>query len=319
MGYWIAAGAIAGGLISSQGEKSTNEDNMAQRDAAYASALKSIDSIKSKAAAGDFYGYGFEDIFGSKVDSSAALYDPVKLSESQGAAITGNLDNYGIAGRLSALTNDANMVGDLKRIRTLFPTFDQNLSQFTGLTSSLLAGQNPYGTEDALNIVSNRGSLAASMGTPGGSGPATNKDLGLTRLQLGQQGAGMFESFLKTADAISPVNSQFRVQQSYLTPSERLDADIRQREADQAAGLSAAYLDAGADPAAAGLFNLDFSSQVGLASAKLGSAVNLSNPYDALGKGVSSAAAAYGQYQQQQQRQSQYGYGAGTYTPAATK
>jgi len=323
MGYWIAAAALVGGVISSEGEKSANEDNVAAREAAYGTAVKSIESLKNRAVSGNYYGYNLEDIFGSKVDPAAALYDPVNLTESQYQTIGGNITNFGQANTLAQMTNNATVQGDLTRIRNLSPSFDKNLSQYSGITSSLLAGQNPYGNEDVLGIVSDRSSLAASLGTPGGSGPATNKDLGLTRLALGQQGAGMFESFLKTADAISPINSQFRVQQSYMTPSERLAADIQQRESQQQTQLSAAYLDAAADPAAANLFNLDFSSQVGLGSAKLGSAVNLSNPYAGIANGISAAGAAYGNYQQNQQQQQRYnnqsyGYSGGTYTPASS-
>lgn len=319
MGYWVAAAAIAGGVISSQGQKSTNEDAAAQRDAAYNTALKSIDRIKGQAASGNFYGYGLEDIFGSKVDPSAALYDPVNITESQSQAIAGNIANFDQANALASMTNDATIANDLKRANALSPGFDRNLERFSGLTASLLDGQNPFGNEDVLNIVSDRSSLAGALGTPGGSGPATNKDLGLSRLQLATQGASMFQDWIRTADAVSPLNSQFRTQQSYLTPSERLDADIRQRESEQQGRLSAAYLEAAAEPAAAGLFNLDFSSQVGLASAKLGSAVNLQNPYAALGQGVAAAGAAYGQYNQNQQfrqQQQAYGYGGGQYTPA---
>lgn len=315
MGYWAAIGAVAGGLISSSGQKSTDKANAAARDAAYKKALGSINKLTGQAADGNFHGYGMEDIFGSKVDPEAALYHPVDISNSQAQSIGGNLANFESASALANFANEDNQTQDLKRINRLFPGFDQNMDKYSGITSSLLSGQNPFGNEDVLDIVSDRQSLSGTLGTPGGAGNATLKDLGLNRLDLASKGAGMFTDWVKTADAVNPVNSQFRAQQSFLTPSERLDADIRQRENEQSGILSAAYLAASPDPGAAGLFNLDFSSQVGLGSAMLGSAVNLSNPYAALGQGVSNAATAYGQYRQGQQRQNQYGYGAGTYTP----
>ena len=310
MGYWVAAAALAGSAVSSYGASKSNSDSAEQRDAAYQAGIDAIDRLKTQSTSGNFYGYGLEDIFGSKVDPSAALYDPVNITQSQKEAIAGNIDNFAAARDLSIITNDATITNDLARMNRLFPKFDQNLDQFSGITASLLNGQNPFGNEDVLGIVSDRSSLAGALGTPGGSGPTTNKDLGLTRMNLAQQGASMFQDFIRTADAISPLNSQFRAQQSYLTPSERLDADIRQRENEQQGRLSAAYLEASPDPAAAGLFNLDYTSQVGLASAKLGSAVNLQNPYAALGQGISQAGAAYGQYQQ---RNAAQGYGGGQY------
>jgi hypothetical protein len=318
MGYWIAIGAIVGGVISAYGESESNDAQIAQRRAISQAGLDAVTGMNSRAVSGDYYGFGLDDIFGTKVDPEAALYHPVDITDSQRQTILGNLANFDDASKLAELTSDKVVELDMKRMRTLFPNFDENLEQFSGVTGALLRGQNPYGDEDVLNIVSDRSSLAGALGTPGGSFPATLKDLGLNRIDLGLKGAGLFQDFLRSADAISPLNAQFRPQQSFLNPSERLQADIRQRENEQQANLTSAIIAASPDPAAAGLFGAEFQARLGLAGAELGSSINLGNPYAAIGQGVSTAAAAYGQYNRNQQNQQQYGYAQNPYQGQGT-
>ena len=97
----------------------------------------------------------------------------------------------------------------------------------------------------------------------------------------------MFTQFTQLANqAISPVAARSRPQDSFLSPSERMRADIMQAELEQQGRLSSAILAASPDPAASNLFGGELAGQITAAGIASGSGVNQGAGLQALGAGV---------------------------------
>lgn len=291
-GVIAAAGAVGGAAISAGSAKKANEG----RDAAYKNALNYVTGLRKKSP-------GFlEDAFGSELDPEAFLYEPVDISQSQLDTIQGNMNALPGALQLMDRVNPEIWRNDLSRIRSFMPGFDEARSTYIGNTQQLLRGQLPF--QDVEDIVSNRSSLSASLGTPGGSRNATLRDLGLSRLDAMNQGGSMFQNFIQMAEQISPNAKQMRPQDSFFTPSERLQADIMQRSLEQQGRASAAMAEAMPNPAQNAIMN----AEIGVRMAGMGSQYQPSQAGNMLGAGIAQAASLFGSYyaQQQQAPQQQY-------------
>lgn len=288
-GIIAAGGALGGAAISAGSAKKASEG----RDAAYKNALDYVTGLRNKSP-------GFlEAAFGSPLDPEAFLYEPVDISQSQLDTIQGNMNALPGAIQLMDRVNPEIWRNDLSRIRQFMPGFDEARNTYIGNTQALLRGQLPF--QDVEDIVSNRSSLSASLGTPGGSRNATLRDLGLSRLDAMNQGGSMFQNFIQMAEAISPNAKQMRPQDSFFTPNERLQADILQRSLEQQGRASAAQAEAMPNPAQNALMN----AEIGVRMAGLGAGYQPSQSGNILGAGIAQAASAFGAYYAQRQQQPQ--------------
>lgn len=192
-------------------------------------------------------------IFGTVPE--AVLYEPVDLTDSLLRTVAGNQAALPGATALTGGINRALTDQALERINRLFPNYAQTASNVGSAAEALSRGELPF--EDVMDIVSNRSSLAASLGTPGGSRPATLRDLGLSRLEAINAGNSLFQQMVKSASEIDPITRHSSPQTFMLDPATRLTADITQAENVQASGQSAANLAAQPDPVSRGLAQLE--------------------------------------------------------------
>ena len=195
-------------------------------------------------------------IFGSRPE--AVLYEPVDLTDSLLQTIAGNRAALPGATALTGGINRALTDQALERINRLYPNYAQTASNVGSAAEALSRGELPF--EDVMDIVSNRSSLAASLGTPGGSRPATLRDLGLSRLEAINAGNSLFQQMVQSASEIDPITRHSSPQTFMLDPATRLTADITQAENVQASGQSAANIAAMPDPVARGLAQLEMLS-----------------------------------------------------------
>lgn len=143
----------------------------------------------------------------------------------QGTA--GNIANFAQASQLSDKTNTFNQEQLMKMLRTAIPGYDEMMSQGSSAIGSMLRGEI---SGDVKNQIA-RGSAERSLaGGYGGSGMARNleaRDLGLTSLQLTQQGLGAAERWISSAKAnATPMN--FGVENMFLNPQQQMVvADMR--------------------------------------------------------------------------------------------
>ncbi len=274
-------GSIIGGGISAIGASSAAAAAQKARDQAFSEGQSLINSYAGDTAA-----------FGSKPDPNAFLYNPVDITQSQLDTIQGNLKAFPSALQLVNQVNPSIWGNDLSRIRTLMPQFDEARDSYIGTTRSLQQGRLPF--SDVMDILGQSGGITGSIGTPGGGRAATLRDLGQSRLSAMTQGNSMFQNFLQMAEAISPVAAQIRPQSQFLTPSERLQADIMQASLTQQGNASSALAAAMPDPAANAVAN----ANIGLSMARIGGAgANTGGlPAMSLGNGIAQGAGMFARY-----------------------
>ncbi len=302
----IALGSVAGGYLASRGARSAARQQIEARNQAIRDANRARQRLFREGRQGDFQGrFGFDDIFGSRPE--AALFEPIDLTDALIENITDNRNILPSADRFADEINTFTVDNDINRLEQIYPGFQGNLSQVSGVTSDLLHGRLPF--DDVLDIVSDRQELSNALGTPGGSAPATLADLGLRRLDAIDQGANMFQRFINTANQISPLQNQTRPGDLLLTPQQRIEAETQQRVLEQASTQSANFLKASPDPAAASLFNSELQAQ--LVNAGLQGNVPSVNTGALLGQGFTNAANVYAAYLNNQASRNQQTTSAG--------
>lgn len=295
MPVWAAAiAAVAGVVDTAAKNKEAKRVRQNKIDAVNAQEKARKKAINS-ALGGKFLGqYGLDDIFGTKPE---AIFPP-SVDES----LTKNEAQIRGQGLPAALefTSDINqqyadetLSMNLDRILSFIPNFNEQSAYINTASEDLLSGQLPF--EDVMDIVSDRGSLAGSLGTPGGSFNASLKDLGLSRLSAIQQGQNMFQSFAQTlASVVSPIPQYARGDEilpyTSLTAQGRVQGELATVEAAQKAAL----IEAMADPAAAALFGEEFLFQSTAAGIKSGSALQSSVGANAFSQGATAFNAAGG-------------------------
>jgi len=289
MAVYAAAIAAVAGAVQSSNEKKMQKIEIQNRiDAVNAQEKARRGSIDS-ALRGDFLGeFGLDDIFGRKAEG----INPPEVDESLTKNIS-QIRNQGLPAALE-FTSDINqqfsdetVTLNLERINRLNPQFGTQTDLIQDNTTAALRGELPF--DDVLGIVSDRSSLAASLGTPGGSFNATLKDLGIARLTQQQAGFGMFQQFAQTLQSsISPTPRFARGDEilpfTSLSAGQRVEGELATTEARQRAEL----INALADPAAAALFGEEFQFQQDAAQTRAGTRVGGSVGADAFVAGASA-------------------------------
>lgn len=300
MSFWVAgisaAASIGGSVIEANSAKKSAKSELEARQSALDGYLRANNQAIGNATRGSFLNqYGTADIFGTKVNPEAALYNPVDLSGSQLDSIYGNLAAGQAASDLSSQTNQAVDAQALAHQERISPGFSENYGQINSQIGDYLSGEIPQDVRE--QILRETAGVGGQLGTPGTSGATMNRNLGLTSLDLANRGQSLFGSMTQLANSyISPQQNQMTPQSSYLNPSERLQADIRQRENATQANLNAAMLAAEADPGAAGLYNQELQAQLSAAgiSAGIAGSTNTGIGGQTFGAGLSSAAGLFG-------------------------
>ena len=176
----------------------------------------------------------------------AAEYKPIDFTQEQLASILGNSSNFDEIRALVSKTNRATTRDDRLRAERLIPGFTNILKSEADAAGSLLNGQLPF--DDVLGIVSDRSSLAGSLGTPGASGTATLKDLGLSRLDAIKTGGGIFKDMVGIAQSVSPVERYARPMDFFTSPERRIENSMQQNQLIQQSDQSRNNLAAAPDP-----------------------------------------------------------------------
>lgn len=190
-----------------------------------------------------------QDTTGGATVPKPAMYQPVDLGESQMDTVADNLEalpqiQYLVEGTNTHITSEAK-----RRINAFYPGFRQAIKSYAGAGQSLLNGQLPF--QDVMDIVGNRNALGASIGTPGTSGPATMRDLGMSQLQGLQMGGGIMKDLVGIAETVSPIARYMTPQTMFMDPTTRANMDIQQAQLIQQSQQNANNLAAMGDPQAA--------------------------------------------------------------------
>lgn len=184
-------------------------------------------------------------------------FKPVDIDAEQKAAIAGNTKNFSDSAELTTRTNAYNQ-SELKRmLRAAIPGYDAMVGKQGEVISSMLAGELP---KDVTSQIQRNAAERSGAGGYGGSGMGRNleaRDLGLTSLQLTQQGLSAAERWLAGTKALA-VPGQFDVSAMFLSPAQRVNATVANNTGQFNRDLMAANVAAAPDPtmrAIGGLFS----------------------------------------------------------------
>lgn len=179
----------------------------------------------------------------------AAEYKPIDFSDEQKKTIAGNFDALHAGNELVQGTNKLITGEALRRATRMIPDYKQNMALQGANANALLSGNLPY--DDVLDIIANRGEAGNIIGTPGGSAPATLRDLGLSRLDAMKTGAGLMSGMVDIAQKINPVERQFLPQSMYLNPTDRIQLGMQQNQLIQQSDQNKYNIEAAATPSQA--------------------------------------------------------------------
>jgi len=233
-----------------------------------------------------------EAYFGSipePVDYTPLYQSDPGYANATGQVIAGNRRNLKAATRLSGDVNKAISAQALERIKGWDPTFVGAMSQLSNNRNSALAGYLPY--QDALGITADRGRLANDLGMAGGSSPQIAADLGLSRLDLQSNvGPQLSQTIASIFGQVDPIGRHESPQNYLLYPNQAVPWMIQ--ESQFAAGFqqSENAIAAMADPAKAGLLNLQAFNAGFAGSAQRGNAMIGTS----IAQGASMIGGAYG-------------------------
>ena len=274
MGIGLAIGAAvastAGSAISARKQAKAADKQQKQQISSIADLQRVREGLVAEAEAGTFQGrYGTDDIFGRKPSQFS-------VRESALRAASDNLATLPAQQNFVEAANRATSADSLRRASEFDPNFQQNVRGLSDSARALINGELP---PDVLeSIMRNRAEIGATQGVPGSNRAATSRDLGLTSLDLQNQGASLFTQVNSIRDQIDPLSRQIGLNQQFLSPEQQLQID---------AANSA--LRSSADPAAQQLFNLELRGGREEALARGGVSVPVDNT---LGAGLSGLGGA---------------------------
>jgi len=188
----------------------------------------------------------FGDIFGGQV--KVPDFRKIDIGEEQKKNIQDNLANFDDAAKLTAKVNQEAQAQRIDQLEQLAPGLKGRLKKQSELISSQLRGELP---DDVVNSIIRNSAERSVAGGFGGSQVSKNltaRDLGLSSLNISQQGFANAQNFLSGANAagaqlLSP-SSQL------LSPSQRITFQQRERDSEFNVALSKAESEAG--PSAGG-------------------------------------------------------------------
>lgn len=186
----------------------------------------------------------FDDAYGDV--PKAAIYNPVDIDQEQLAALLGNKENLPAIQQLMRGSNDLVTADALRRASKLIPGYRASMDAYGSASGDLLRGNLPF--EDVMGIVRNRADLTNSLGVPGTGGPATLRDLGLSRLDAIKTGGGMLQDMVNIAERVSPRASYLVPKDLMVSPGQRIETALIQHQLQQNSEQNFNNLAASGDP-----------------------------------------------------------------------
>lgn len=146
---------------------------------------------------------------------------PIDTTKEQGKAVAGNISNLPDITKLAGSVNTFNQAELDRMLESAVPGFHKMLGDTRDRISGFIKGELP---QDVVESIGRSAAFKSLSGGFGGSGMARNlvaRDLGLTSLQLMQQGVDAGSRWLATARqaAVAP---QFDPSSMFITPAQRI-------------------------------------------------------------------------------------------------
>lgn len=171
------------------------------------------------------------------------------------ATIEGSFANRNKAADLTGAINKAITKQAQGRMNSWDPTFMGAMSILERNRNMALNGVLPAG--DVMSIAGDRGKLANDLGYAGGSGPQIAADLGLKQLDLQTNvGASLAAQITNILNQVDPIGRHASPENYLLSPQQTVPWAIQESQFAAEFKQQQNLIKAAADPAAAGLFNM---------------------------------------------------------------
>lgn len=187
-------------------------------------------------------------IFGAGKKVKVPELKKVNAEQEQQAAIKQNIASLQPATELAQKTTEAEQGMLEQQLRKAIPNYDQLVSQMGQNIGASLRG------EIAPDVAGQIQRSAAGRALAGGYGAGTNvgraltaRDLGITSMQLQNQGLGQAMDFMRQQRSIAMVQP-FSVSSMFISPSQRINLELQQNQMQYSRDLAAAQAAAQPDP-----------------------------------------------------------------------
>ena len=178
---------------------------------------------------------------------------PINFEQEQQKAIQQNIASLEPATELARKTTAAEQTQLEEQLRRAIPGYDQIVQQASKNIGSALRGELPTDVAAQIQRSTAGRALAGGFGGASGFGRAlTARDLGLTSLQLQNQGLAQAQNFIQQQRAYG-MTQPFSVSSMFITPAQRVGVMQQQQQAMYNRNLQAAQVAAMPDPTLAAI------------------------------------------------------------------
>jgi hypothetical protein len=178
---------------------------------------------------------------------------PIDFAQEQRQAIQQNIASLEPATELAQKTTAAEQSQLEAQLRRAIPGYDQIVQQASKNIGSALKGELPTDVAAQIQRSTAGRALAGGFGGASGFGRAlTARDLGLTSLQLQNQGLAQAQNFIQQQRAYG-MTQPFSVSSMFITPAQRVGVMQQQQQAMYNRNLQAAQVAAMPDPTMAAI------------------------------------------------------------------
>ena len=186
-------------------------------------------------------------LFGGKKPKVPEL-KPIDFAKEQQQAIRQNIAALEPATELAKQTTAAEQTQLEAQLRRAIPGYDQLVQQASQNIGAALKGELPADVQQQIQRSTAGRALAGGFGGGTGFGRAlTARDLGLTSLQLQNQGLAQAQNFIQQQRAFGMVQP-FSVSSMFITPAQRIGAIQEQQARMYGRDLTAAQVAAAPSP-----------------------------------------------------------------------
>lgn len=225
-------------------------------------------------------------LFGSK--PTVPTLPTLNLGTEQQLATQGNLNELPGAEQMVGKANQFNRDQITQMLQSIIPGYSGMVSSATSNIASELQGQVPNDVSAQVQDSAAAKALGGGYGGSGAHGDLVARDLGLTSLNLTQQGLSSFESWTQMSDALY-APSQINVQSMFVTPQQQASFDNQQNMDQFQRQWMQNQIDAMPDPVTKGIWDFTIGGVHDLIAGKAGS-----TNWGSFGAGASSSAASNG-------------------------
>jgi len=175
-------------------------------------------------------------------------FKPINFAAEQKAAIKQNLESLPAASDIARKTTSADQSVLEEQLRRAIPGYDQLIAQAGSNIGASLRGE--ISPEISSQVQRSTAGRALSGGFGGASGMGrslTARDLGLTGMQIQNQGLQQAQSFIQQQRAYGMVQP-FSTSSMFITPAQRVGVLQQQQQAQYTRDLAAAQVSAAPNP-----------------------------------------------------------------------